>query len=162
MLELFARAPDALRPIEHGHLTPIPFDEAVSSLSAILIDDDYYSFIMSGRRNVDDLPWVGEDRLIPLKAIAWLELRARKEQGEPVDSKNIRKHANDVLRLSQLLAAATRFSLPRKIADDMCRFLSAAAADETLDPKAVGISTLTRTELLARITRAYGLDEGSL
>lgn len=44
MVELFARAPDALRPIEHGQLTPIPFDEAISSLSAILLDDEYYAF----------------------------------------------------------------------------------------------------------------------
>ena len=37
MVELFSRAPDSLRTIEHGQLTPIGFDEAVSSLSAILL-----------------------------------------------------------------------------------------------------------------------------
>jgi hypothetical protein len=70
MIELFARVPDALRPIEHGQLTPIPLGEAISSLSAILLDDDYYGFIMSGRREVEGLPWVGEDRLIPLIAMS--------------------------------------------------------------------------------------------
>ena len=63
---------------------------------------------MAGRREADGLSWVGEDRLIPLKAIAWLDLSARKERREQVDAKNIRKHANDVLRFSQLLAATTR------------------------------------------------------
>jgi len=90
------------------HLTPIPVDEAVASLSAILLDDAYYAFILAGRREVDGLPWVGEDRLIPLKASAWLDLGERQARGEPVDSKNIRKHANDVLRLSQLLAPDMR------------------------------------------------------
>ena len=69
MVELFARAPDGLQPAEGSRLTPIPLDEAVSSLSAILLDESYYAFIMAGRREVGGLPWVGEDRLIPLKAI---------------------------------------------------------------------------------------------
>jgi hypothetical protein len=81
MVELFARAPDGLQPAEGSQLTPIPLDEAVSSLSAILLDEVYYAFIMAGRREVDGLPWVGEDRLIPLKAIAWLELTAPERAG---------------------------------------------------------------------------------
>jgi hypothetical protein len=80
-------------------------------LSAILLDDAYYEFILAGRREVDGLPWVGEDRLIPLKASAWLDLGERQAKGEPIDTKNIRKHANDVLRLSQLLAPDT-FAYP--------------------------------------------------
>jgi hypothetical protein len=49
------------------------------------------------------LPWVGEDRLIPLKDSARVELGERQTKGEPVDSKNIRKHVNDVLRMHQRL-----------------------------------------------------------
>ena len=161
MVELFSRTPDTLRPIEGGRLTPILFDEAISSLSAILLDDAYYAFIMAGRREVDGLPWVGEDRLIPLKAVAWLDLSARQEQGEPVDAKNIRKHANDVLRLSQLLAPATRILLDAKIADDMRRFLATAAADTSLDPKALGLGRATLADLLGRVAQAYGLSDGS-
>src|SRR6218665_1402620 len=63
MLELFARAPDGLDPAPGSELTPIPLDEAVSSLSAILLDEDYYAFTMAGRREVGGLPLVGEDRL---------------------------------------------------------------------------------------------------
>jgi hypothetical protein len=36
-----------------------------------------------------------------------------------VDAKDVRKHLNDVLRLSQLLAPATRIALDKKISDDM-------------------------------------------
>ena len=157
MVELFSRAPDSLRPIAQGQLTPIPFDEAVSSLSAILLDDVYYAFIMAGRREVDGLAWVGEDRLIPLKAIAWLDLNARREQGEPVDAKSIRKHANDVLRLSQLLTPATRIALATKIAHDLQKFLEAVGADETIDPKALGLGPAPRADFLARIAQAYGI-----
>lgn len=158
MVELFARAPDGLQAANGSQLTPIPLDEAVSSLSAILLDDAYYEFIMTGRREVNGLPSVGEDRLIPLKAIAWLELTARKEQGEPVDSRDIRKHLNDVLRLAQLLAPATRISLAEKIADDMIRFLNALASDTSVDPKSLQLGNVTVAEIVDRIAQSYGLD----
>lgn len=70
MVELFARAPDGLQPAEGSQLTPIPLDEAVSSLSAILLDEVYYAFIMAGRREVDGLPWVGDDMTRFLVAVA--------------------------------------------------------------------------------------------
>ena len=111
MLELFCRAPYGIKLAEGNHLTPIPIDEAAASLSAILLDDAYYEFILAGRKKVDGLPWVGEDRLIPLKASAWLDLSERHATGEAVDSKSVRKHADDVLRLSQLLAPDVRIEV---------------------------------------------------
>jgi hypothetical protein len=158
MIELFARAPDRLQPAEGSQLTPIPLDEAVSSLSAILLNEVYYAFIMAGRREVAGLPWIGEDRLIPLKAIAWLDLNERKEQGAQVDTKDVRKHLNDVLRLSQLLAPSTRIALDPKIADDMRRFLAVVAADTSIDPKALQLGNVTVSELVGRIGRAYGVE----
>ena len=158
MIELFARTPDGLPLADGSQLTPIPLDEAVSSLSAILLDEVYYAFIMAGRREVDGLPWVGEDRLIPLKAIAWLVLTARKEQGAKVDAKDVRKHLNDVLRLSQLLAPATRISINTKIGADMTRFLLAVAGDTSIDPKALQLGNVAVTELVARIAQAYEIE----
>ena len=38
MLELFARAPNGLQPAAGSQVTPIPLDDAVLSLSAILLD----------------------------------------------------------------------------------------------------------------------------
>lgn len=157
MVELFARAPDGLQPAEGSQLTPIPLEESVSSLSAILLDEAYYAFIMTGRREVDGLPWVGEDRLIPLKGIAYLELMARREQGAKVDAKDVRKHLNDVLRLSLLLTPATRIQIDKKIGDDMTRFLVAVAADATIDPKALQLGSVSVAELVARIAQAYGI-----
>ena len=93
MVELFARTPEGLEIAAGSQLTPIPLDEAMSSLSAILLNTDYYDFIMTGRRVVAGLPWVGEDRLIPLKAIAWLELSARKEQGDAVGCSGLERRA---------------------------------------------------------------------
>jgi hypothetical protein len=156
MIELFARAPDALRPIENGNLTPIPVGEEMSSLSAILLDDNYYAFIIEGRREDDGLAWVGEDRLIPLKAIAWLELRERKAKGEQIDSANVKKHVNDVLRLSQLLTAETSIPLSGRVLEDMRRFIDEASADQSVQPKAVGVNA-NLEDVLRRVATAYKL-----
>lgn len=85
MLELFSRAPDALSVAAGSRLTPIRFDDEASSLSAILLDADYYRWIQAGRRQIDGLPIVGPEHLVPLKAKAWLDLRARKRSGEEID-----------------------------------------------------------------------------
>ena len=156
MLELFCRAPEGINLAEGNHLTPIPIDEAAASLSAILLDDAYYEFILAGRKEVDGLPWVGEDRLIPLKASAWLDLGKRHAKGGAVDSKSVRKHANDVLRLSQLLAPDVRIAVAPRIEQDLNRFLDGIEADRTIDPKSLGINSSV-AEMVERIAQAYGL-----
>jgi hypothetical protein len=65
MLELFSRVPDVLG-LPHGpEITPIPVDEEVSSLSAIIMNDDYYTFVMQRRVVVNGLALVLADALIP-------------------------------------------------------------------------------------------------
>ena len=52
-IELFARKADFLPPEVGGHLTPIAAGEEASSLSGILLDMDYYDFVMANRREVE-------------------------------------------------------------------------------------------------------------
>ena len=160
MLELFCRAPEGLTLAQGSHLTPIPIDEVVESLSAILLDEDYYDFILTGRRDLDGLPWVGEDRLIPLKASAWLDLSQRLARGDQVDSRNVRKHANDVLRLSQLLAPEVRVPLVPRIAQDLSRFLDAIEADPSITPASVGVRS-SLEDVIGRIALTNSLDRGA-
>src|ERR1700723_1687993 len=58
MIELFCRAPEGIQIAPGAHLAPISFAEVVASLSAILLGNEYYGFIMNGRRTVDGLPWI--------------------------------------------------------------------------------------------------------
>jgi hypothetical protein len=161
MLELFCRSPDGFQLAEGSHLTPIPLDDAVASLSAILLDDGYYSFIIRGRREVGGLPWIGADRLIPLKARAWLDLTARKASGEAVDSKSIRKHANDTIRLSQLLAPDEGIRLDEHIAAELRAFLQRITSDGSYNPMAVQLD-VSLAEIIERIARAYGMSAGQV
>ncbi len=160
MLELFSRQPDGVELGGGAKLTPLPVDEAVSSLSAILMDDEAYAFLLEGRIEIDGLSLIGADRLIPLKAIAWLDLRAREEQGEKIDAKDIRKHLNDVFRLSQLLAGEATIALPTGMAEQFKSFLAHAKREE-LDLMALKIPA-TQTEVLARLESAYIAKDASV
>ena len=138
MIELFSRNPDFIILEEDALLTPLPIDEEISSLSAILLNTSYYELLTHGQLILDGIPVLRPTCLIPFKAKAWLDLNERRARGEHVDSKNIRKHKNDVFRLAQLLTPATRQTINPEIAEDMKFFLS-AMQNETIDLKSRGI-----------------------
>lgn len=122
MIELLSKNVLALP--KGTHLTPIPADEDISSLSAILLDDVYYQFVMATRTKIDGIPTIPAQCLMPLKARAYLDLVGRREQGDPnVKGSDIKKHRNDVFRLYVTLAAADRFDLPDQLTADLRRFL---------------------------------------
>ena len=134
MLEFFAREPGHAPLLDDAHLTPVPFEQQVQSLSAILLDNDYYAFLHRHTRLLSGVNVVTEKALIPLKARAWLDIVARKErEPDAVDGKHIRKHCNDVLRLSQLLSDTVRIEVPRAIRGDLERFCEGVAASVTME-----------------------------
>ena len=45
--------------------------------------------------------------LIPFKMFAWLDLKNKKQNGEHVDSRDIKKHKYDVFRLLQIVDSNT-------------------------------------------------------
>ncbi len=157
MLELFSRVPDALAIGDSAHLTPIPAGEGASSLSAILLDSDYYRFIHSGRRMLGGLPIVGSDRLIPLKARAWLDLSDRRTAGERIDERDIRKHRNDIVRLYSVLDPAAPVAIPTLIRDDLRRFLSRLPAESGLNLPSLGLRQATIDEVVQTLSGVYGL-----
>ena len=153
MIELFSRKVDAIELPEEAVLTPLTMDEDVSSLSAILLDEDYYQLLRSGTVIVDGVTVLGAAYLIPFKAKAWLDLTARKANGENVDSKNIRKHKNDVFRLSALLTPGKTVSVNQTVWDDLQAFF-AAMQDEDVDTKQLKLAR-TKTDVLNSIEAHY-------
>lgn len=156
MLELFARMPDALDLKADATITPIPVDEEISSLSAILMNDDYYDFVMVRRSTIDGLSLVKADGLIPLKARAYVDLSNRKAAGEAVDSKNIRKHKNDIFRLFTVLDRDAKITLPASLQQDLTVAFSLIAQDPP-DLKPLGISRITLSEVLDELRGFYNL-----
>lgn len=156
MIELFSGRVDAIELPEDAVLTPLPLDDEISSLSAILMDADYYQFLREGKIVLNDIPVLDAAHLIPFKAKAWLDLTERNRNGEHVDSKNIRKHKNDVFRLSILLTSDIRVTLSAAIRSDLEKFFSAMEA-ETIDLKAFGIRSQSQQEILQKLKTIYGL-----
>ncbi len=154
MIELFSRRNSAIVLPEEAVLTPLPLDDELSSLSAILMDDDYYRFLLKGRTLLDGISVIDAGHLIPLKAKAWLDLTERKGAGEAVDSRNIKKHKNDVLRLSTLLSAETSITVPDSIFTDLTDFL-ASIETEQIDLKLLGIRNQSKEDVLEKIINTY-------
>lgn len=156
ILELFSRLPDVINVPEGARLTPIPIDGMVESLSAMLLDDAYYAMLKNGTTQIDGIPVVDVQTLIPFKAFAFNNLARDRAKGQQVDSRNITKHRNDVFKLLQLLGPTVTVELSDGIAKDMNTFIGAVEADETFDPKALRMSHLDKAELIARLRAVYG------
>lgn len=151
-LELFSRIPDNIRFEGHGRFTPIPLDDDLSSLSAILLDDNYYPLILNGRDDLDGLSCLKVEYIIILKAKAWLDLHQRK-----ADSKKVNRQKNDVIRLFPLLNPSMRIDIPEAIQDDLKEYLKAIAEDKTINLKDLGISQFGITEIVKSMEQIYGL-----
>ncbi len=98
-IELLSKYPDVLGEPTGFHLTPIPVGEEIPSLSAILLDEEYYrhtidsSIIEDGIRIADPLS------LLCLKVKAFLNLTEEKKTNPNVRGADIKKHRDDVFKL---------------------------------------------------------------
>jgi len=159
-LELFARNPDWLDLAENTHLAPIPVEEDLSSLSAILFDEDYYRFVLEQSMLVDDLHVATELALICLKAKAFLDLKALKRQGVQINERDIKKHKNDVVRLSVLLPEETTLKLPDSVNNDMRIFISILTKeppDVQLIAKHMGLPPFEMKTILTKLNQICGI-----
>jgi hypothetical protein len=120
MIELFSRSGWMIE--QDAVLTPIHIDDSVSSLSAILLNDAYYELLLEGRDVIEGISVLKPSWLIPFKAKAWLDLNGKLEQGEHVDSRNIKKHRNDIIRMSAELVLEP-CELSEKVKEDMSTFV---------------------------------------
>ena len=127
-VELFCRENPGLDVGTEQHIIPIRMQEA-QSLSAILLHDSYYRFLIEHCRESRGILAADPGALIPLKARAWLDLTARKASGEKVDERDIKKHRYDVFRLAVLLPDDQTIFLPKELADDVSAFLNRHPAD---------------------------------
>lgn len=155
MLELFSRKPDNFVLPDDAVLTPLPLDDELSSLSAILLDDNYYEFIKNGIIQIDGVALLDAVHIIPLKAKAWADLSEKKALNETaVDSKDIKKHKNDIYRLTMLLTAETTLKIPVEIYEDIQIFIKAIENDN-VNLKQIGIRGMTLNDIADRLKAAY-------
>lgn len=95
-IELLSKCPDILSIPADFHLTPIPIGEEVPSLSAILMNEEFYYFALEHSITEDELHIADSVGLMCLKMKAYLNLT---EQEPPAHNSDIRKHMSDVFKL---------------------------------------------------------------
>ncbi len=119
MLELFATADSSFELYEDQHIIPITTPSEVESLSAILLDDEYYALIKKNAVEKDGINLLNPFALIPFKAKAYLEIKERKE-----DSKNWKKHRGDIINLAvTFLNEESEEKLTGKVKDHFLKFM---------------------------------------
>lgn len=156
-LELFCRKPDVIALAESARLTPIPLDENLSSLSAILLEEDYYHFMIEHSQVESGLRRANIESLICLKAKAFLEIRERIEKGSKEDSKQLKKHKADVFRLTVMLTPESLFELPASIQAHVNQFAAFVSAD--LPDKAIfkemGLSNVNPNTVFEQFKKSF-------
>jgi len=128
-IELFCKVPDIIEPFADAHLTPIPVEEGLSSLSAILLNEEYYQYTIQNAQIKDGVHFATSNSIICLKAYAYLSNKQLKEQGRNIKDWNIKKHKYDVFRMVFLLPQDNIFDTPATIKADLQKFADTIKTD---------------------------------
>jgi hypothetical protein len=159
-LELFSRHPDNLPPAEGIHITDIPTGEDVSSLSAILLDDDYYNFTLKNSEVIDGIRVPSDVALIALKAKAFLSNRQRKADGQPVRTIDVVKHRSDVIRLAAVIERSPADGVNFPIWRDMTEFVRILGEEQDTVRdvmKEIGLRGIDRAEIIEVLRVVFNL-----
>lgn len=80
---------------------------------------------------------------------------ARKQAGMSIDEKDILKHRNDILRLSQILDPEKPIMLPPSIADSMRRALDELAKLTNLNLRDFGVRQASLHQIIDLLHRQF-------
>lgn len=105
-----------------AHTEPLPIDGDVSSLSTIILDELYYNLTVRNSFVSNGLRFAAPLALMALKARAYLNLTADREAGKKINTKDIMKHRNDVLKLTATLTVTDRAIVDTEIAGTIRNF----------------------------------------
>lgn len=153
MLELFSRAEWKLKP--ESVLTPVHIDDSVSSLSAILLDENYYNLLLEGRSVIGGVSILKPTWLIVFKAKAWIDLQRKIEEGEHIDSRDIKKHRNDILRIaSEIVLEECRLS--GVVKDDMIKFIESFHVTDA-ELKNLKITGIHGEDIIEILKKTFGI-----
>lgn len=156
MIELFSKRSDYLKSLD-TRLAPIHVSEDAVSLSAILLDDEYYQLLKNGRVVIDEISVLDLEYIMLFKMKAWLDLSERKAEGERIDSKNIKKHRNDVLRLAANIEPEKTVLVSGKVKEDVEKFVR-LMEEEKINAENLGIRGVTYDEIMEMIKNCFGIN----
>lgn len=106
------------------HVEPLPIDGEVSSLSTIILDEPYYKLTVQNSFVAKGLRYASPLALIALKVRAYLNLIADRNAGKKINTKDILKHRNDVLKLVATMSGTDRAVVAPEIVETINKFAS--------------------------------------
>ncbi|MBP6978137.1 MAG: hypothetical protein PHD61_07800 [Bacteroidales bacterium] len=135
-IEIFSRLLDIEGDFKEAHLTPIPVGEDLSSLSAILMDQDYYDFTRNNSDIIDGLHLATSPALLCLKVKAFLDIHQRiiaNDWGHEDERSrllyDVKKHRNDIFRIALILNPDDRIDLTEPMKSDLINFIEHVKTD---------------------------------
>ena len=128
-IELLSRPVEGLGNPENHNIEAITMDDA-SYLSAIILEPDYYDYLIGHTDEKNGLRYASVDSIICLKVLAYLNLREDKRNGKHVNDDDFKKHRRDVVMAAASLAIGDEFAVPRTIRDSISRFIEAVNMDD--------------------------------
>lgn len=156
MIELFSRKQDWIPDDMVGKYTKIVVNDEISSLSAILLDDEYYRFLKEGAEIVNDLPVLKPIYLIAFKAKAHVDLTRKHSEGQHINERDLKKHKNDILRLVQLLNPNETIKVAESVKIDMQNFFD-LIEKENMDMKVLRLN-YSQEEAVKILKHAFEMD----
>lgn len=121
-MELLSHHSDMLGEPSGFHIEPIPLSEDLSSLSAIMMDDDNYELTVANSAEQGGVRIATPTTLICLKARAYLNLLNDRANGKHVNSKDIKKHKTDVLKLIATASIPEPVAVPQSVYDSVMEY----------------------------------------
>lgn len=156
MIELFSRRPDYHLTTETG-IVPIHISDELSSLSAILLNDDFYQFMMEGRKTINGISILDAPYLIPFKMYAWIDLTDKRAIGQHVNEKDLKKHKYDVFRLLEIIPDNVSVKVSGKVADSVRVFME-RIRDEALPLSQIGLG-IDKSQAIEALNKIYRYEQ---
>lgn len=154
MIELFSKQQSNINLKFNTGLTPIHIDDSITSLSAILLNDDYYDLLLREKRDLDGCSLIEIETVILFKIKAWLDFKSREESGKHVDLRNLKKHKNDVFRLLVNVSPTRRIETSKEIKSDVIHFVELIKLERP-NLKQLGLGKTSLDELLETIDHVF-------
>lgn len=154
MIELFSRKPYSFNLKFQDGLTPIHIDDSILSLSAILLDDNYYDILLNSRMEVNGYPIIEIEAIILFKIKAWLDKKERQDRGEHIDSRDIKKHKNNIFRLLVNVLPSSKMEISEGIKEDISLFVELIDKDRP-DLKNLGIRGTSFEDIMDLLVNIY-------
>lgn len=127
-IEIFASNENELKLDDGQRILPIDPEEGLYSLSAIMLDPEYFEMIKNNVNKSTEAPCTNTQATIMLKMSAFYDLKKKEDN-------KWKKHRRDILKLSLLLTGEEEIKLIGRMKEDFDSFIQ--HLKEELDQKSI-------------------------